>query len=616
MGEIVFEPSKKVSRVESPRTILDMAREAGLSIRADCGCLGLCGKCVVKVLSVEGELSPPTQSEISILGRQRLDEGYRLACQARLLRGRATVLVPAESLVQRYRSADIGLEKPVPLQPAVVFYRVAPPKPSLNDPKPDLDRILAELEKTGGTSPREAPLNIVRTLPETARSANWDLDVVLWYDRLVDVRGHSDGFRPMGVAVDIGTSKVVVHLVDLTSGDTLAIDSMPNPQAAFGADIISRLTFALQSGENLAKLHKAIVDCINTLIKRAAERASVPMEWIYEVVAVGNTVMHHLFLGIQPKYLGLAPYTPAVGEPFSFPARDLGINVNPNAFIHMPPVVAGFVGSDAVADAVAIDIDECREPCAMIDIGTNTEIILNTGKRIVAGSTPAGPAFEGAAMSFGMRAIEGAIDQVFVYFDSSRGDYAVRYNVVGGKKPAGICGSGYIDLVANLRRLGLLNSRGKFDRSIKSSRLVKDNNNGLLSFVVARADETSIGRDITVNEKDIDNLLLAKAAVASGFKMLLRYVGLSEEDLSKVFVAGSFGSYINIENAIAIGLLPKIPLSRFVFIGNAAVAGAKAMLKSRDVREKARRLARAIEYVELAAQQEYKKVFIESLYLP
>ncbi|MEM2297496.1 MAG: ASKHA domain-containing protein, partial [Ignisphaera sp.] len=215
---------------------------------------------------------------------------------------------------------------------------------------------------------------------------------------------------------------------------------------------------------------------------------------------------------------------------------------------------------------------------------------------------------------FGMRAIEGAIDQVFVYFDKSLSDYAVRYNVVGGKKPSGICGSGYIDLLANLYRLRLLNRRGKFAREIKSSRLIVEND--LLRFVVAKAEETSIGRNIVVDEKDIDSLLLAKAAVASGFKMLLRYAGLESNDLSRVFVAGSFGSYINMENALTIGLLPNIPISRFIFVGNAAIVGAKAMLKSKEFREKASKIARAIEYVELAAQQEFSRIFMESLYLP
>ncbi|MEM4512875.1 MAG: ASKHA domain-containing protein [Ignisphaera sp.] len=613
--EIIFEPMKKSVSIQSVKTILDLAREAGIALRADCGGIGICGKCLVKILRVGGKLTPPTNNEVTALGMQRLNEGYRLSCQTKLLEGNVEVFIPPESLIQRYRSADVGLEKLVPLNPAVTFHRVLPKKPNLVDPQPDVSRILVELYEQGiDVDASPIPLELLRDIPEIVRKAEWDLNLILWNSRLIDVKPYDNSFKPIGVAVDIGTSKIVVHLIDLASGETLAVESTPNPQASYGADIISRLTYAIQSNENLAKLQRAVINAINILIKKASERTSIPLDWIYEVVVVGNTVMHHLFLGIKPKHLGFSPYTPATRGPHYFNAKELDIDINSKGVIYLPPVVAGFVGSDAIADAVAVGVDECEEPCALIDIGTNTEIIINTGKKIIAGSTPAGPAFEGATMSFGMRAIEGAIDQVFVYFDKSLSDYAVRYNVVGGKKPSGICGSGYIDLLANLYRLRLLNRRGKFAREIKSSRLIVEND--LLRFVVAKAEETSIGRNIVVDEKDIDSLLLAKAAVASGFKMLLRYAGLESNDLSRVFVAGSFGSYINMENALTIGLLPNIPISRFIFVGNAAIVGAKAMLKSKEFREKASKIARAIEYVELAAQQEFSRIFMESLYLP
>lgn len=606
---------KKSTSIQSVKTILDAAREAGIALRADCGGIGICGKCLVKILRIEGKLTPPTNNEVTVLGMQRLSEGYRLSCQTKLLEGNVEVFIPLESLIQRYRSADVGLEKLVPLNPAITFHRVSPKKPNLVDPQPDVSRILVELYEQGVDVDASAiPLELLKDIPEIVRKAEWNLNLILWNSKLIDVKPYEDSFKPIGAAVDIGTSKIVVHLIDLASGETLAVESTPNPQASYGADIISRLTYAIQSNENLTKLQTAVINAINILIKKASERVSIPLDWIYEVVVVGNTVMHHLFLGIKPKYLGFSPYTPATRGPHYFNAKELNININNKGIVYLPPVVAGFVGSDAIADAVAVGIDECEEPCALIDIGTNTEIIINTGRKIIAGSTPAGPAFEGATMSFGMRAIEGAIDQVFVYFDKSLSDYTVRYNVVGGKKPSGVCGSGYIDLVANLYRLGLLNRRGKFARDIKSSRLIREN--GLLKFVVAEAGETSIGRNIVVDEKDIDSLLLAKAAVASGFKMLLRYADLESNDLSRVFVAGSFGSYINMENALTIGLLPNMPISRFIFVGNAAIVGAKAVLKSRELREKASKIARAIEYVELAAKQEFSRIFMESLYLP
>jgi len=615
MIEVIFKPMGKKIHIDVPKTLLDIAREAGIALRADCGGIGICGKCIIKISKFDGDISPPTVNELSILGSEPIGQGYRLACQVRIARGSIEVYIPPQSLLQRYRSADVGLEKPLPMNPAIRFLRIIPPRPSLSDPQPDLSRILAELgKKVNAIDVLDIPLDLLKSLPDIVRKSDWDLSVVLWNNKIIDIRSFSETFKPIGVAVDIGTSRVVIHLVDLENGETLAIESMPNPQASYGADIISRLTYAIQSYENLERLRVTIVNAINNLIKRAADRSFIPLDWIYEVIVVGNTVMHHLFLGINPRYLGYSPYTPATGSPHVFKAKELGINVNSNALVYLPPVVAGFVGSDAVADAVAVNLDECTEPCALIDIGTNTEIMINTGSKIVAGSTPAGPAFEGATMAFGMRAVEGAVDQVFIYFDKTLNDYSVRYNVIGTKKPVGICGSGYIDIVANMHRLGLLNKRGKFVKNVKSSRFVYEN--GLTKFVVVKSDETSIGRDITVDEKDIDNLLLAKAAVASGFKMLLHFAELDAEDLSKIYVAGSFGSYLNVENAINIGLLPKVDTFKYQFVGNASVVGAKAMLKSIEFREKAARIAENTQYIELAAHPEFRKVFMESLYLP
>lgn len=611
---ILFKPFEVVSITLLPKTLLDLAREQGITMRADCGGIGICGKCLVKIITIDGELSPPTPSEISILGTEKIREGWRLSCQTHIVKGNAEIYVPSESLIKRYRSADIGLEKLLPLNPAIVFLRISPSKPSLSDVEPDFDRISAEIKRYGvDINPHDISLSILRILSTTIREANWDIDVVLWMDKLIDIRPHNNVFRPMGLAIDIGTSRIVIHLVDLVSGATLAVESELNPQVVYGADIISRLAYASKSDENLRKLQSLVINTINMMIKKISERASIPTDYMYEVIVTGNTVMHHLFLGIQPKYLGLAPYTPAIRGPLHFSSKELGLIINDNAIIYLPPIVAGFIGSDVIADCIIVDIDECKKPCILIDIGTNTEIVVNSGDRIVAGSTPAGPAFEGVTMSFGMRATEGAIDQVFMYYDKSIGDYVVRYSVIGDGKPTGICGSGYIDTIANLYRLGLINNRGKFVKHIKSSRLVSDKK--YLGFIIARAEETSIGKDIIVNEKDIDSLLLAKAAIASGLKVLLSYTGLAINDVGKIFVAGSFGTYINIDNAIAIGLLPQLPASRYVFVGNTSISGTKAMLISREIREKAIRLSRSIEYIEIATYPEYRKIFTESLYL-
>lgn len=613
--EVILKPHEIKVLSYPYKTLLDILREHGISIRADCGGIGVCGKCRIKLEFVNGVVSNPSLNELKILGEKNIVEGHRLACQIKLVSGSFVVYVPYESMIQKYRSADVGLETPVRLKPAVAVYRVVLSKPTLKDPHPDFDRIVNEVKKTVDLNQVELPLNLLQNLPEIIRKAKWDVDIVVWNsEKIIDVKPHEDIFKPYGIAVDLGTSRIVVHLVDLVSGETIAVESTPNPQTVYGADIISRLVYASTSEENLQKLQTLVVNTINTLIDKISRRTSIPFDHIYEAVVACNTVMHHIFLAIQPKYLGVAPYTPVIQGPLHYEAKDLNLKINKHGVIYLPPVIAGFVGSDAVADAVAVNIDECSEPCLLIDIGTNTEIILNTGEIIVAGSTPAGPAFEGVSMSFGVKAVEGAIDQVFIYFDDVVNDYVVKYNVIGGKKPIGICGSGYIDLVANLYKLGILNKRGKFVSNMKSLRIIKENK--LTKFVVVKNEETAIGRDITVDEKDIDNLLLAKAAVASGIKVLLNYVNLDVEKISRIFVAGSFGSYLNIDNAITIGLLPEISVTRYVFVGNACITGAKAILRSKDIREKAVALAKKIKYVEISAQPQFKKIFSESLYLP
>jgi len=291
------------------------------------------------------------------------------------------------------------------------------------------------------------------------------------------------------------------------------------------------------------------------------------------------------------------------------------LKINENGVIYTFPNIAGYVGGDAVADAIAVELNKCEESCLLIDIGTNTEILLNTGGEIYACSTPAGPAFEGATMRFGMRATSGAIDQVFIYFDNDSRDYIVKYNVIDNVKPIGICGSGYIDIIANLYRLGIIDRRGRFNRDIDSKRIILNDEEGP-RFIIAWSSETGIGRDIAVYGKDINELILAKAAIASGIEIILRRAGIDAKDLSKIFIAGSFGSYINIENAITIGLIPRVDINRIIFVGNTAISGAKLALKSIKIRKESEELARKVKYIELSIDPLFRKIFTENLLFP
>ncbi len=607
----IVKPYNKTIVTASNRVLLDVLRELEIPIRSECGGVGECGKC--KILLTGGISTPPTYAEKRFFSYEELSRGYRLACRVRLLEGVFEVSIPPESILQRYKSADIGFEKPTELLPALRKIFIVLPRATLEDVRADFERIIDKIKDY--INPNTIDIDVIQKLPETIRLNDWSVTVTTWYDRkIIDVEAGDTRDKLYGLAIDIGTSKIVLHLVELTNGNTLAIESIPNPQASYGADIISRLTYALQSEDNLKRLQETVIKAINIAIDRMLSRTNIPKNHVYEAVVVGNTVMHHLFLGIQPKYLGYAPYVPAIAKSLAIIAKDLRMSIHRNGIIYMLPVIAGYVGSDALADAIAIDIENCETPCMLIDIGTNSEILLNTGKEIYACSTPAGPAFEGATTSFGTRAVAGAIDQVFIYFDSSIQDFAVQYHTIGKRKPIGLCGSAMIDVIAHLYRLNIIDSRGRFSKEIKSRRIIKNNNT--YSFILVWGNETEIKRDISINTKDINEILLAKAAIASGIRILIEHTRLDYTDIQKIYVAGSFGTYMNVENAITIGLLPKIDPKKVEFVGNTAISGAKMCLKNIEIRRKAEELARKIKYVELSAYQLFNKIFIESIPLP
>ncbi|MCS7111178.1 MAG: ASKHA domain-containing protein [Ignisphaera sp.] len=595
------------------RVLLDVLRELEIPLRSDCGGIGVCGKC--KVLITGGNSTQPTSSERKLLSYKELSEGYRLACQVRLIEGEFEVSVPPESTLQRYKSADTGFERPVPLLPAIKKIFVTLPRASLNDTRADFERIVDTVKDFINSNDIDIDIDDIRKIPETIRNSDWKVTIVAWYDkRIIDVEAGDTRDSAYGLAIDIGTSKIVVHLIDLTNGSTIAIDSTPNPQASYGADIISRLTYALKDDENLRRLQEVVIKAVNVVIDRILSRANVLKDRVYEAVVVGNTVMHHLFLGIQPKYLGYSPYVPTIARALSIRAKDLGISIHRSGTIYVLPVIAGYVGSDALADALAIDIENCEAPCMLIDIGTNSEILLNSGKEIIACSTPAGPAFEGFGTAFGTRAVSGAIDQVFIYFDSSIQDFVVRYHTIGGEKPVGLCGSAFIDATAHLYRLNIINNRGRFLKGIKSKRIVEINNTP--SFILAWSNETKIGKDISIDAKDINEILLAKAAIAAGIRILAKSANIDLTDIKKIYIAGSFGTYMNVENAVTIGLLPSIDTKKVEFVGNIAIGGAKMCLKNTEIRRKAEELARRIKYIELSTYPSFNKIFMESILLP
>ncbi len=585
-------------------TLLDLLRNRGIDVRSDCGGFGLCGKCVVKVLS--GIFSDIELSERRALGDLIL-EGFRLACQTRLISDEALIEIPESSIATSYKSADVGFEKSFDLSPLLCKHFLKIPPPSLEDQRSDLSRLLNGL----GAAPK-IPLKLLRELPQILRECGWEVTVTLRNNELLDVECGNRESELYGLAVDVGTSRIVIHLLNLKSGETLAIASSPNPQQVFGSDIMSRITYVSGSVERLEVLRQNVVASINELILRASSEAGVRPEDIYEVVLVGNNVMTHLLLGVDPSNLGRAPYVPVFTQGLEFRSEEVGVRINPNGYVYVGPGIAGFVGGDAVAGALAVGLDECEVPCVLIDIGTNAEVIVNNGEELYAASAPAGPAFEGFGTRHGLRAVDGAISKIFVYFSEASGDYEVRYEVVGGGKPLGICGSAYVDALAHLYKHGIIDERGRF-KNVVSRRLKRD---GDQRFVVVWGEESGINEDIAVYRDDIESLLLAKAAVASVTQIVLREASIEFEDVGRVFIAGSFGTSLNVENAATIGLIHESWVNKTVFVGNTAISGAKLILKSSTARKKAEEIARRTKYVEISANKEFTKIYVENLFLP
>jgi uncharacterized 2Fe-2S/4Fe-4S cluster protein (DUF4445 family) len=416
-----------------------------------------------------------------------------------------------------------------------------------------------------------------------------------------------------GVAVDIGTTTVVAKLIDITTGQCLATQATLNPQSRFGDDVISRISYA-QTDEKLAQLHAAIIDSINQLIGRLCSQALIDANRIYEVCLVGNTTMNHIFLKLPVVQLGQAPYTAFSLDAHDVPADRLGLQINPAANIHTVENIAGFVGSDTTAGALAVDIDSAKDVTLFVDIGTNGELVLNTDGHLYAASCAAGPAFEGARISCGSRAVEGAIEGVAL----SEGD--IDLTVIGNGQPHSICGSGLVDAVAVLLDLGIVDATGRFvepstlkDKlsSAIAARVIEQD--GQLAFCLTRAANVR-ERPVVLTQKDIREVQLAKGAIRTGIKMLQKKLGLRDADIKQVLLAGAFGNYIRPQSAVRIGLLPDVPLERIHFVGNAAVAGAQMLLVSRLCRAKAKELARKIEYVEIAHEPDFQAVFADSMW--
>lgn len=610
-GHIVFAKYGKTAELAQGTSILDAAKKVDIEISAVCGGRGLCGKCRVVVKDGSQNLESVSHLETMSLSKEELATGYRLACCALLNReGTTFVEVPPESRVEQQRLLVAGIETAVVRNPSVKKLLVHLSKSSLENVKSDSEILLEALTHLGLDLHPIVGYDALTQLPMAIRDGGWLVTVTIRDDReIISVEPGDTTKRTYGLAVDVGSTKIAAYLLDLNEGRVLGTASAPNPQIPYGEDIISRVSYASKGEKNLRQLQGVVIACINKLILDTCGGAGVTVSEVYDSVLVGNTVMHHLFLGINPRFLALSPYPPAISSSVSVRAKDIGLRINPAADVYVPPNVAGFVGADAVADVLATEICKSESLSIMIDVGTNTEIVLGNEQRTIACSCASGPAFEGGHIEFGMRAEPGAIENVYV--DPS--NLEPGFKTVGDARPRGICGSGIVDAVASMLKSGIINKYGLINNNLNNRRI---RTNHMPEYVLSWKEENDVGHDITVTQHDVQEIQLAKAAIYSGATILMRHLNVEHSQIQKVFLAGAFGTYVDPQSAVIVGMYPDVPLERVQFVGNAAGSGARMALLSREARENSDRIVRRIEYVELAADPSFQREFTEALQLP
>ncbi|MCB2179940.1 DUF4445 domain-containing protein [bacterium] len=596
MGYIVdFEPVGRRGEFTEDDTLLDCARQLSVDLVSICGGAGSCERCKVQVIS--GEVSEYSYEEKEALTPEEIEQGYHLACMTYPLSD-VKLHVPPTSLTTPQRTQVEGINVEVEVDPIIVGVQVILKQPALEAPIADETNLFSTLKETGYQA-STVDFQVLKQLTSVIRENDWQVNVALRDSEVVAV-GAPDT-RWLGLAVDIGTTKVAGYLMDLSSGELLANKGLMNPQISYGEDVVSRIVIASKSQKDADRLQSLLTEALNSLAQELCEQVGADPRQIAEAVIVGNTAIHHLFLGMPVKQLGLSPYTAVADRALDVKARDLGLDFARGAYIHLLPNIAGYVGADHVAMLLATRIAEKTGTVLAIDIGTNTEICLTHDGKMTSVSCASGPAFEGAHIKHGMRAAPGAIEYVRLTDDK------LELQTIGGQAPIGICGSGILDIVAQLRVNKILERTGK----MVEHDLVHQNEN-MREFVLAERPGLA---PITISQKDVRELQLAKGAIRLGIEALLDDAGIDKDALDHVIIAGAFGTFINIESAIIIGMLPDLPLDRFSQVGNAAGTGARLALLSKAERAKAIALANRDGYIELAKVPNFNRKFAEATFL-
>jgi uncharacterized 2Fe-2S/4Fe-4S cluster protein (DUF4445 family) len=604
---IAFSPSGREVRVPVGVTLFDAASWNGIAVDSTCGGHGTCRKCKVQVTG--GEV-PVARADTRAFTPAELRQGWRLACLAAATRDLEVDVPP---LATRPKAATVGVGRQVILRPAVQKRLVRLAEPTLADQVPDLQRLLAAIDDLELT----VDLQAVRSLPKALRDNDFTVTAVIVDDVLIDVEPGDTTARRFGLAVDLGTTTVVATLLDLATGTPAGVRSMLNRQQPFGGDVISRISATMLDPQALPRLTRAAHETLAQLTQEVCTEAGVDPREIYEVALAGNATMVHLALGIDPEPLGVAPFVMSTRELPEVLAGDLGLAVHPRARAYVFPALGAYVGGDIVAGMLASGMDRDKRIRLFIDVGTNCEIVLGDASRLLSTAAPAGPAFEGASIRCGMRAAEGAIEVVKISDDD------VRLQVIGDSEPLGLCGSGLVDAVAALVELGLLDGTGRLldvDSARERAPGLADRLavvNGERVFVLHWTGEPGdADQAIYLSQRDVRELQFAKAAIATGWQLLVAELGIDVTDIAQVLLAGSFGSYLSPASAVRIGLVPKVPVLRIVSAGNVAGEGAKMTLLSVREREGARRLLEEVHYVELSDRPDFNDLFVEQLAFP
>jgi uncharacterized 2Fe-2S/4Fe-4S cluster protein (DUF4445 family) len=592
-----FEPLGRRARVAPGTTLLEAAQQAGVGLSAVCGGGGTCGTCRVRIMA--GSVSPSVESE-----KRAQAEGLRLACQTRVLDD-VRVNVPPASMTAPQRAQVEGHEPVVELDTAVEIVDVVLDPASLSDLRADSTRVCEAYQAEGQTQVESIDGHVLRELPLALRNGDWRLRSIVRQGEVIALIGGDRS--PLGLAVDVGTTKLAGYLIDLTNGETLSAAGVMNPQIAYGEDVMARITYAMQGAEQADGLHGVIVDGLNDLVLALCQASDREPREVVEAVVVGNTCMHHLVMGLPVDQLGRSPFVAVLGESYDVKARDLGLRMAPGAYVHLLPNIAGFVGADHVSMILATGLHQTDEVTVGLDIGTNTEISLAVGGRLLSCSCASGPAFEGAHIRDGMRAAPGAVERIRAI------DGRIVYQTIDDAPPVGICGSGILDGVAELRRIGVIRPNGAMKAD--SHARVRRGDAGR-EFLLIPAGERGAPRDIVISRKDVNEIQLAKAAIRAGIEVLLSEAGLEADQLERVIVAGAFGTYLDVDSAQAVGMFPPLSRERFKQVGNAAGIGAKLSLVSRRCRSTAQEIAQRMEYVELTTHPRFVQIYADALMLP